>query len=63
MSLLCGTYVHLWLVIQGTQGLSIVIIILPAFLSILRNVLTLQIASFIFFDSIVTFGNMMAYVF
>ena len=49
--------------IPGTQGLSIVIIILPALFSILRNVLTLEIASFIFFDSIVTFGNMMAYVF
>ena len=29
--------------------------------SILRNVLTLQIASFIFFDSTVTFSNMRMY--
>ena len=49
--------------IPGTQGVSIVIIFLPAFFSILKNVLTFQIASFMFFDNSVAFGMMMAYVF
>ena len=46
-----------------SRGLSIVIIILPAFFSISKNVLTLQIASFVSFDSTVAFSMMMAYVF
>ena len=46
-----------------SRGLSIVIIILPAFLSISKNVLTLHIASFMSFDNTVAFGLMMAYVF
>ena len=46
-----------------SRGSSIVIIILPAFFSISKNVVTLHIASFMSFGSTVTFGMMMAYVF
>ena len=46
-----------------SRCLSIVIIILPAFLSILKNVLTLHIASLMCFDNNVVFGIMMAYAF
>ena len=74
MCLLCGIYAHLWLVIRGTlyppradavlsRGLSIISIILSAFFSISKNVLTLRFASFMSFDSTVAFGMMVAYVF
>ena len=46
-----------------SRGLSIIIIILLVFFSISKNVLTLQIASFMSFDSTVAFGMMVAYVF
>ena len=46
-----------------SRGLSIIIIILLAFFSISKKVLTLQIASFMSFDSTVAFGMLVAYVF
>ena len=46
-----------------SRGLPINIIILPAFFSIWKNVLTLQIASFMSFDRTIAFGMMMAYFF
>ena len=45
-----------------SRGLSIVIIILPAYFSISKKC-SLHIASFISFDNNVAFGMMMAYVF
>ena len=46
-----------------SRGLSIVIRILSEFFSILKNILTLHIASFMSFGSTVTSGMMMAYAF
>ena len=46
-----------------SRGLSIIIIILPAFFSISKNALILQIASFMSFDSTIAFNMMVVYVF
>ena len=46
-----------------SRGLSIISIILSAFFSISKNVLTLRIASFMSLDSTVAFGMIVAYVF